>query len=217
MTFQVALVGTDGVLIGSDRRAAIKSGQSARRSDWQFTAGTKFITKQDESVICAAAGGPQAQTIAQAIINRGEPMQTYPVWCESLKKIAESVPGNSTGDEVLVVRKDVPDLVLLNRDNRVGATSKIEDRICTGVTATSRFLTQHFWERVSVERLKSLALLTLDYAASERGSEVGFGFDLMVLKAGTVRWERYQENDERIRNIREGFQAGVRKLVVAGE
>ena len=215
MTFQVALVGTDGIIVGSDRRIAMMGAQSGRKPEWQFIVGSKFVFTKDESVICFGAGGPQAQNIAQAIVNHGDPSQTYTSWCESLRNIAESVPGNSVGDEVLVVRKSVPDVILVNRDGRIAGTSKISDRICTGVTATVRFLTQHFWEPAPVESLKNFALLVLDYAARERSSEVGFGFDLMVLERGIIKWERYEPDDERIRTIHERFQTGVGRLLVA--
>jgi hypothetical protein len=216
MTFQVALIATDGIIVGSDRRIAVKSGQSGPHGDWQFMAGSKFVTTQDESVICAGAGGPQAQTIAQAIVNRGNPGQTYAAWCESLRQIAESVSGNSVGDEVIVVRKNALDAVLVNRNTKLASTSQIADRICTGVTATGRFLTQHFWESTHVDQLKKLALVVLDYAAKERPTEVGEGFDLMLLRAGTVTWERYGPDDERIRAIREGFQTSVRSWLFPG-
>jgi hypothetical protein len=205
MTFQVALIATDGIIVGSDRRIAVRSGR-----DWQFMAGSKFVSRQDETVICAGAGGPQAQAIAQDIVNRSDPSQRFTEWCESIRKIAESVSGNSVGDEVLVIRKDEPDAVLVNRTGQTATTCRVEDRICTGVTTTARFLTQHFWEPVSTESLKKLALLALDYAARERPSEVGEGFDLLLLKAGNATWERYSADDGSIRAIREGFQAKVR-------
>jgi hypothetical protein len=76
--------------------------------------------------------------------------------------------------------------------------------------ATARFLTQHFWRPDPAELLKQLALLALNYAAEERPTEVGFGFDLIVVNEGPVLRDTYYPEDNRIVKIREEFKAAVR-------
>jgi hypothetical protein len=215
MTFQVCLVGNDGIILGSDRRVAVRGSESGRQTGWQFMAGSKFLATENESVICSFAGGPQAQSIALEIVRKapnrnplGRPQDA--TWQSFLRDTAELVAGNSVGDEVLVVRTDECDAALVTRSGLIAGVCRIEERICTGVTATARFLTQHFWKPNSVESLKPLALLTLDYAARERPSEVGFGFDLMLLRKGSRPvWELYAADDDRIIGLRERFHATV--------
>jgi hypothetical protein len=118
------------------------------------------------------------------------------------------------GDEVIVVRKATPDhAILINRQDQLASACQVEERPCTGVPVTARFLTQHFWEPSSVAALRNLALLTLDYAAHERPTEIGNGFDLMTLVRGTVTWERYTPNDRRIEDVRCAFSRGVQQLI----
>lgn len=208
MTFQVALIATDGIILGSDRKLAIRSPEPGGHV--QFTEGDKIVFSRDKSVICGFAGGPQAQNIADAIVCCSDPDQSLAEWHNSLVGISEKVSGNSLRDEVLVIRKGIPDLVLVNRTQKAATAVSVTDRICTGVPATARFLTQHFWRPDPAELLKRLALLALDYAAKERPTEVGFGFDLIVVNEGPVLQDAYYPEDQRIVNLREEFKAAVR-------
>jgi hypothetical protein len=117
-----------------------------------------------------------------------------------------------TYDEVLVIRSKVPDIVLVNRTGTETSVFAIRDRICTGIPATARFLIQHFWRPDPAELLKRLALLALDYAAKERSSEVGFGFDLVIV-TDKVYQEAYRSDDPLILSIREEFGYAVRKAI----
>jgi hypothetical protein len=207
MTFQVALVGTDGLIVGSDRRKAVKSAEAGPKGgDVQFIAGNKFVKREDESVICATAGSPQSLQVAHAIVDRARPHEASILrWQDSLIEISNSTLRNYSTGEVLVIRKHVPDVVLISLGQGLSAAITIEDKICTGVPVTARFLTQHFWKPLPIATLKLLALLTLDYAAREQPSSIADGFDLVSITDAGAKWDRYAPNDERIMAIRERF------------
>jgi hypothetical protein len=212
MTFQVVLEGTDGLIVGSDKRVGVRS-SDARTGGIQFMRGTKFKKTKDESMICFIAGGPQALQVATAIIAKananhlGEPRDAE--WPGFLEEAANTVTSNSVGDEVIVIRKAIPDAYLVTRSGRDVGCAQITQRLCTGVNVTARFLTQHFWQALPVERLKPLALLALDFAAQESPSLVGFGFDVLTIRNGGTTWEEYSEDDKRIREVRDGFKTSV--------
>jgi hypothetical protein len=211
MTFQIALVATDGIILGSDRKIHVKSVED-KRAHFQFTEGDKIVFSRDNSVICGIAGGPQAQRLADKIAAEAKPDQSPANWRNSLRTLAELVKGNSQYDEVLVIRSNVPDIALVNRTGTDIGVLGINDRICTGIPATARFLIQHFWRPDPAELLKRLVLLALDYAAKERPSEVGFGFDL-VIATDQVRQEAYYPDDPVIVSIREEFGYAVRRAI----
>jgi hypothetical protein len=214
VTFQIVLKGSDGLIAGSDRLVLVKSPHThGAYSYWQTEEGTKFYTRDDESVICFAAGGPQASEIAKAIVVRCEPNQTLVPWQNSLKTIAESVPGNSKGDEIIVIRKQQVDVVLLNRNGKDTACREISSALCTGIPATSRFLSQHFWTPTTVRPLRELVLVALHYAAKESPTGVGKGFDVMLLTNGEITWEKYAEDDPRIREVVKRFECQVRSAL----
>jgi len=201
MTFQVALIGSDGLIVGSDRKTVYRSPNQyiTRGRSLQFNSDTKFATKEDNSIVCFYAGGPQSSSIANAILTKADSSLDEHQWHYSLEEIAASVPGNSVDDEVLVVRKSNPKFVsLLTRYNQIASSCKIEDKICTGVPLTARFITEHLWERRPVAELQSLALLVLASAAVEHPSAVGRGFDLMTLRERSIVFERYEENDPQV-------------------
>jgi len=212
MTFQIVLIGKDGLVVASDRRVAVRSPGSG---DWQFIPGTKFC--ESDTVVCAAAGGPQAQSIATAIVNHCKPAscQSEPEWIELLRMTAEGIPGNSVGDEVIVARKDVPTHVFhVARNNQVAGVQKVDTRLCTGTSVTARFLSQHLWSPTTIEQLSWLALLAVAYATEERPSEVGFGIELMTLSnTGVTRRTPWSIDDKQIVALRDSFLATVQRAI----
>ena len=212
MTFQIVLIGKDGLVVASDRRVAVRSPGSG---DWQFIPGTKFC--ESDSVVCAAAGGPQAQSIATAIINHCKPAscRSESEWVELLRTTAEGIPGNSRGDEIIVARKDVPTHVFhVSRDNQIVGVQKVDTRLCTGTSVTARFLSQHLWLPTTIEQLSRLALLAVAYATEEKPSEVGFGIELMTLSStGETRRTEWSIDDRQITAIRDSFLATVQHAI----
>jgi hypothetical protein len=222
MTFQVVLVGCDGLIVGSDRRVLVRSpatDSDGRKPAWQSLPDTKFIKSEDESLICAFAGGPQSRSIATAFVAEWDKCHSLrqAEWENKLRTTAEVVKGNSRGDEIIVVRKDQPNRVLLvTRDNQDVGIQPIESTICTGTSLNARFVSASFWKSTAVNSLRRLALLTLGYAAIERPGEVGDGFDLMILEAssGTIRWENFQPNDLHIACLVEEFSETARHFIL---
>jgi hypothetical protein len=211
MTFQVALVGSDGLLVGSDRKCAYRSQEPERGAFLQFEEGAKYV--ESEGLVCFFAGGPQAQSIADAVVRRGALHElSVPAWRADLQKTGEMIRANSIGDEVIVVRFSTSnaDAALINKKEDAVSVSAIPQHLCTGVNVYARFLTEEFWSNRSVDSLRKLALIAMGYAAKERPTEVGCGFDLMVLKDGKVGWESYTEDDSRIRSACYDFNLHAR-------
>jgi hypothetical protein len=223
MTFQVALVASDGILIASDRKIAIRSSDANSPSGLQFMEGNKFAKTKDESVICFFAGGPQSSLIAAEIIEKApkEIIDTPPrdtAWMLFLKSAAEGASGNSLGDEVIVVRKNIPDIFLVTRQQKAAGAVPVPSRLCTGANVTARFLTQHFYRaNTPLRSLMPLALSTLHYAEAERPSDIGYGFDVLTVEKGTTLWQRYGLNDKRMAAIVERFRQSVDAIVMPSD
>ncbi len=221
LTFQVVLIGRDGLVVGSDRKMSFRSptpdvrGYSA--GAWQFAPSTKFVKSTDESVICACAGGPQAKSIANSIVLSCAPVvnESAIQWEEWLRHTSDAVVSNSVGDEVIVVRRNFPDhAIVLCREERTTGVLRIETALCTGTSLTARFLTQHLWQLDTVDNLERLALLSLAYAVKERPSEVGEGFDIMTLRtSGNVSWRHLEPNDSDIPKTLNAFDASTKKFL----
>jgi hypothetical protein len=201
MTFQVAMVGSDGLMVGSDKLVVDRTREPGRRTqDSQFASGDKFCANRDGSLICFYAGGPQSKSIADAVTVQGNPAEeNRAAWHYQLQKIAETILANSVGDEVLVIRPNV-DLSLIHRTGKeVSVPPVIADRICTGVYAKSRFFVENFWERRSLKELRKLMFVALGCAAIERPESVGRGFDLLTITKEGCSWETFSENSPEIR------------------
>ena len=190
VTFQVALIGTGGLVVGSDTRVTYMTpGDSP---SFQLLDGpSKFCTSDDGWVTCAYAGGPTAKNIASEIATRcsagnvGSELQWEKALSEAAKAVARPVA--RIMDEILVVRKDKASVVWLV--TAVGAADphvqKITGRICTGDNSTARFIPQNLWKAsLGLRDLETLALLTLGWATMENRSSVGGEFELLSLSGG---------------------------------
>jgi hypothetical protein len=215
MTFQVALTGSDGVIVGSDRKRGVKTAESGY-GEYQYQPAGKFVKSDDESVICASAGSPRSSSIALAIATQANSRQEPSGlgWINSLTEIADATAPDYMRGEVIVVRKHVRDMILVAYGQGRNTTStKIEPHICTGIAAPARFLIEHFWEHAPVDALQSLVLLALDYAAHERPGDVGYGFDVMTVKEDAMSLTTYTPDDERIVCIRESFNRAALSVI----
>lgn len=212
MTMQLAMVGSDGLIVGSDRKVAYRTREGVTAPyDYQVTSQDKFVRNSDDSLICFFAGESAAMSIADAVLTRGDSGLPFYAWREDLKKTAETTRPQTTGEEVTVIRHAASstDIALINNTENGVAVSPISQFRCMGVNVKSRFLTQLFWKETSVDSLVRLGLAVLGYAARERPETVGCGFDLMVIRNGGVKWECYTEDDERVRTICDGFHNTV--------
>jgi hypothetical protein len=197
MTFQVALVGSNGIVVASDRKVTYQTRErSTLPWDRQISVDRKYVCKDDDSIVCFFAGGSQSLSIANAVICRADAsLKNVSDWHSELQKAADSVVAKSTGDEVMVIRPFVGDVALINRFASDATVSPIPDRRCTGVIAKCRFLTQLFWRESTVSELRRLALILLHFASTERPESVGDGYDLLVVENGKVKWEKEKPLD----------------------
>jgi len=197
VTFQVAMIGTDGLLIGSDRKAATRTFSAP---DSQSQPGDKFCTNDEGTVLCFFAGGPQAKTIANIITVECDPTEdNITTWHHSLRTAAEKVKARSVGDEILVIRPHMLDIVLVSkRDIEATVGSPLTEKLCTGVYAHSRFFVEHFWKLAPLSELRKLMLVTLAYAAQERPESVGDGFDIFTIKNGNYERETISSDAEEV-------------------
>ena len=224
VTFQVALIGTGGLVIGSDTRLTYMT--PGNPPSFQLLDGpSKFCASDDSSVICAYAGGPASKSIALEIAcrcsagNVGSELQ----WEKALGNAAKSVdrpPVTRIMDEVLVVRKDNAGVVWLV--TVVGGTEpniqKVIGHICTGDNSAARFIPRNLWaESLGMRDLETLALLTLSYATRDNPSGVGGDFEILSLRADgeltrkTWRADRIIEGEMCIR-FANGLSALFRQL-----
>jgi hypothetical protein len=221
MTFQIAMVGCDGLVIGSDRRAQYAESGIPRFP--QPISQQKFFVSESQSITCFAAGGVTAINLARKItIDCDLPLGTKGAseseWMQNVYAAAATppdLPPNSLvsqgEDEILIVRRDVTNAFwLLLRRPRVipiPTITKVMDRICTGCKTAALFLPAHLWTRdMNTHCLQKLATLTLSYATQEDPSSVGPPFDIMTLdNTGHITWS---ENEP----IHENFQVGLERL-----
>ena len=213
MTFQIALVGSDGLVVGSDRKMVYRTQERNGAPYSQPSASDKFTQSADASIVCFFAGGPQAKSIADLIVTECKPDQHLAAWHNDLRKTAEMLPADSYGAEIIVIRAQRGDIALINKTGQIVGVSPVDGARCTGVTVKCRFFVEAFWEKTHVEGLRQLALIALQNAASERSESVGFGFNLMLLKDGNARWEEFSENDGRVLAICDQFRQQVRHSI----
>jgi hypothetical protein len=214
MTFQVVLIGSDGLIVASDRRESnIGEAQPGVLPAVQRNTTEKYLKSDDGSVICFAAGGPFVRDVARAIALNCQPVNSMLQWEENLKNVSEQIARErqlSRLYEFIVVRRDSCNVAwIVANEGGFSEVSKVLDRRCTGDNSTARFLPCHLWTRATVRELKLLAVLTLAYAHRENPSGVSEEFDVMTLDtAGKIEWETcgvadtvYGEFDERLKAL----------------
>jgi hypothetical protein len=76
VTFQIALVGSDGLVVGSDRRVSHKSFVAEDSPALQFGLSDKFYESKHGLVVCFYAGGDTARDAAVAIALKCEPKES---------------------------------------------------------------------------------------------------------------------------------------------
>lgn len=212
MTFQTAMIGTDGLVVASDRlQIYLQPETDNELRSTQATSVCKFIKNSTETVICAHAGGPYSEEMARTIAIKSRPDLVPDInsWKDHVLEIVTDVPrsGGRVTDEIIVVRRDSSDCIVVTRHSTLEpAAMTLNDRLCTGINTVSRFLPHHFWQRLPVENLKHLALLSVAFAAMEKKDSVGAGIDLLLVRNKKAFWEHYAEDDATLARAVEDFK-----------
>jgi hypothetical protein len=217
MTFQVVLLGSDGVLVGSDKLiTSYTPSLPEKPSPRQSQCGDKFFESPDGGLVVTSwAGGNYARTFAREVALETEHHALGPLYWEDYldKKAKNSSCGG--GNQALVIRRQPIISVMWVIIGQLGGASPVTDKICIGFPSSASFLTKHFWNRRPVDSLIPLALLVLDYAAEENPAAVGGGYDLMVLR-GDLRAEWKLDcarNQERVSALRRAFENSVKAAI----
>jgi hypothetical protein len=202
MTFQVALVGSDGLVVASDRMKTHISLVTEDSPDVQDDETDKFF--KSDSLVCFYAGTDTARDAALAIAQNCQPKESQQMleWFTSVRDAAIKgigLPPVALNDQIFVVRRDFADtLWLVSRGSGAAhAPSPITRYRWTGGNCPARFLPCHLWnENLTISQLKVLAVLTLAYAVEEPSSGIAGPFDVLTLnKAGDFEWFRYAGDD----------------------
>lgn len=172
VTFQVALIGSDGLVVASDRRANNLTQVAGENPGVMMNEQDKFCSNKTDTVLCFCAGGADCETQARDIVLNCQPGEDEAQWATDLYEAAKRsrVPGSQLINEHIVIRKDIKGAVWLINSQPFcfPFVTKISDRICTGNNTPAKFLVVHLWKRNRpVIELKQLALLTLAYAEKE--------------------------------------------------
>jgi hypothetical protein len=197
MTFQVVLIGSDGVVCGSDRmiadRRSVIHPYLKDESDTveliKRTTGRKILLLRD--IACAFAGGPNAEIIARRIITDCDQDGLSLIeWQNQIVACAKSVGGSGGRilDEVIVIRKNNLGVAvrLLIQGNDTPIPFIVERGICTGdVVQAARFLSEQLCDEDSppmpVYFLERLALLSIAFASKENPTGIGRGCDILTV------------------------------------
>jgi hypothetical protein len=211
LTFQIALVGRDGLVIGSDQLGRYVPISAVGKPQFsQIAFQPKYCVSANQSLVCFAAGSAvTAISLARQICVDCDPALKLKdagesEWEHAVLQVATVTPSLMShyqfATQILVARTDIPDAfwLVLIRPDAAPTVSKMKDQFfCTGTSTVAQFLPRHLWtvDR-SVSELKKLTLLTLSYAAKEEPSSVGPPFDIMTLdRTGHISWSVHKQPD----------------------
>jgi hypothetical protein len=204
VTFQVALIGSDGLVVGSDRLSNRLTRDDANENPTiEDGRQEKYLKSDDGSLVCFFAGDSTCQNVASSIaMHCSGNSRTDLTWTAAVRSRANSVGRIpwSIGDQLLVVRRHIPNAVWVVVRHPAGATFVTEYKeqaVCIGNNALAKFLPTHLWNSgLAIPQLKKLALLTLAYAAKENPGSVGPPYDVMSLdKNQKFEWSQHQSGD----------------------
>jgi hypothetical protein len=127
MTFQIALIGSDGLVVGSDRMVtelkAYSGEEKAMLDRWRQP---KFVKNKAESVVCFCAGGADSQNQGRHIARDYRPVNSELEWDTQIERSAKKTRRITRVDvfnEIIIVRKDTPDAVWLVKSDCQTQTS----------------------------------------------------------------------------------------------
>jgi hypothetical protein len=213
VTFQIALIGQDGLVVASDRLGVHATPSETGGPIFsQASSQIKYCISDDQSVFCFWAGGAMSPVVARQIALSCKPQHSELQWFNLIQTVAQGIPlpYQHPVDQIIVVRADTPNAVfIVTRRMDTVSSMKMRDTICTGVSTVAQFFPRHLWHSgMPISELKTLALLTLSYATEENPSSVGPPFDIMTLDhAGRVTWSVHDP-------IHQTFQVDLERLVL---
>lgn len=226
VTFQIAMVGKDGLVVGSDQRATYGQLVDGQLKLPQRRQRKKYFISEDGSVACFGAGGAVAVDIAQRLVRDCNPMNIASKleWEDAMLQLAgRSKATYGFADQLLVIRRDTINAFWLIERRTIGesraiaeghgivtrSVEEIRNCFCTGSSVVAQFLPTHLWnaER-TVAELRKLALVTLSYAATEDPSNVSAPFDIVTLDSRCI----FEEKEFR-QPMHNTFQAGLENLL----
>jgi len=116
VTFQVALIGTDGLVVGSDRKAVYPSPAVQAQPVIQRTEQPKFKKNKTNSIVSFYAGGADSAKQASEISRHVAIQDDEQLWESSLENASRRVHRIGRDDflnEILVSRNDRPEMLWL--------------------------------------------------------------------------------------------------------
>jgi hypothetical protein len=198
MTFQVAAIGTDGIVLGSDRRQNIYSERDTDGFDALIPGESeKFIYSASREFVVGFAGGPTVESLALALAEQPREALIGASLFPTAQRLHHEIPFyGQTRDTILLADCCAPNTVSMI--SRTGATlapvTPVTRWITTGSNSVpARFLMQHFWRRVPVDALVPLVLLTLYCACKEGEGSIGEGMGIVILK--DQNWQPLESYD----------------------
>lgn len=213
MTFQVVLIGNDGLLIGSDRKLIPRAPNNPENPPFlQTDEQKKFICSADESLICAYSGDIEAQRLARNVVCAPDLMMSNLDWLSYLDTSAKNANVPGYYQKVIVVRRNSLDHAIVMSLNY--HAMRIDTRQCVGVQSSACFITNNYYnKKLSVKDMRELALLTLDRGTNDFPTTVGDGYDLAFITESGVEWENYAPDDERVIAIRQSFERAALSVI----
>src|ERR1017187_1615786 len=180
VTFQIALIGCDGLVIGSDSLGThVGLTQDGTSVFPQRGRQRKYVISDSGSLVCFAAGGYQAPQLAQQIALECDPATetnrpTELKWQDAIRQVACRLDFTyESRDEVLLARRDITDRFWIVRRkitrSLVGeklaipavSVTSAHTCLCTGEMGAAIFFAHFGNGRSSVSELKKLAALAL--------------------------------------------------------
>ena len=203
MTFQVALIGSEGIVVGSDQLVNRQSNNENENPTIEISRQEKFVKSDDDSLICFFSGGPTCRNVASTIAlhctDTSMPSLRWETAVRTRVNNSQRLPEPRLGDVIIVVQKRITNSIWLVQRPLEGPTDiyLYKDQICTGNNALAKFLVTHLWNySLTLPQLKKLALLALSYAAKENPGAIGAPFDLMTLDNNhNIEWSHYESLD----------------------
>src|SRR5271165_3048528 len=185
MTFQIVLVGKDGIVLGSDRLFAergLRALLQKQRTTLQRTTGTKICTAADNAVVCSFAGGPYSETIARRIVTDCNPLGRSDIdWRNCLEVAAKNITDYEEHivDEVFVIRTDNRSVVKIIRQQKDDPTfTPVTGHMFSGIETDAIIVPKLFWRAdMECDELRTLAVVAVVLASQEAPHLIGGGID----------------------------------------
>lgn len=199
MTFQVVLIGNDGIVLGSDRLFAERGLRGALGIGKNFS--KKIFVSDDRSVICSFAGGPNSEVIARRIATECKPTGLSDMhWRNRIEEAAAPITQYEEHivDEILVIRADNNSVLkLIRQRNETPNISPVDQFICSGVGADTLSVPKLFWRNnLNLNQFEKLAIVAVEYAKKEFPNLVGGGTDIVVLNNdGEITEKSYSDTE----------------------